>query len=664
MHALRRAVVLVGLVGWAGCEKMPLHQVNATFTLAYSAYFAAERTLFVFYQVYADQGLGPESQLELRYDTDSEVRGWTSLADLTMVHTHVPVDCGPNSRCGSASVKVDLPPREVGVRLRYHRDGLMALETNAELYTVPESPLPKSRSLFVYGVFDERNRRVQWRARHQFPNLRNEAAQALGLRRWFRVDERWYGEVTVDNPENPYGYAFGSVCPEGLTPLGGGPLETLDRAAFDDGELPLEASSAPVVCARSFVTDANGGLEAPALARKNPEVRPAIPALKSPIRHDTPVGFLLEPCERTISEVHRAMQLQRLMLTEPEVVCVDDWEAPDFALNLAARFREGVDRARTAGDDMVLTIALHHDDTTGGLGAAVEDALEQVLPSERDKSSPRVSGAFVFDSVAHVMTRSALRSLVLWCPADRRSTLDEVPSAGAQYCRLLPEVPDVVLGPFRFNNLPILPTRGQYLSFIERYGEAQAGQVTGLTFLAPERTAVSQNVALGEYGVVTFFNGERIAAKPSDVFGYCRSPGVGVAFRVPRLSDPMPLEMLPQFHQELPQPLYDVGLYWDFPYLLQLRYETFLAGQVSAFSLSVPFGIKAEGERPYGASMWLKDTFPLADVLLQCTRFCEHPVFDSAGVYDPARTFRSHPDVQCHGVQFPEPGQGGFPYDP
>jgi hypothetical protein len=60
--------------------------------------------------------------MELSYVTGTEVFGWTAMEKLAMVHTHVPVDCGPNARCGSASVGRS-PSPSGGVRLRYHRDG-------------------------------------------------------------------------------------------------------------------------------------------------------------------------------------------------------------------------------------------------------------------------------------------------------------------------------------------------------------------------------------------------------------------------------------------------------------------------------------------------------------------------------------------------------------
>lgn len=662
-----RIGVLFAAVLCVACEKVPIVDINAGFSLADAAWFSEEETLFIFYRVGAEQGLGAESQVEITYLTDDGEVPWTPVSEFTTVHTHVPVDCGNKARCGSTSLHVARPPRQVGVRLRYHRDGELTLPAPVKLNVIGAGPAYSHRSLAVYGVFDEGNAQVQWRARHQFPTLRNEEVQELGLRRTFRISEPRYGDLDQAFDESPYGYASTLVCPGELTSLGWAPIETSARAVFQGEELPDAASTASIVCAQSTVTDAKGTFQAVALARKNPEVRAAFPALRNPIRTNTVLGFLLRPCARTISEPHHAMQVQRLLLDGSPEICIDNWRDPGFANQLAARFRTRIDEVRAQGRDMVLSIALHHDDTTGQLAGVIETVLLQVLPSERDKSSPRVSGAFVFDSFGYTLVRSQLKHLVLWCPAVQGDDLDQLPSAALRSCPLLPDFPDLGLGPFRFSNLPILPTRAQYLNFIGRYSDAQAGRMRELLFLAPERTPISQNIQVGDFGVATFFNNEILTAAPSDAFSYCRPEdprASAVVFRTGLSPDPLPLELLPEAHQEVPQVSYELGLLWDFPFLLRLQYEVVIAGAASAFSLTVPFGISTSDQAYYGTELWQGGEFPLSNALLQCTRFCDHPTFDSAGVYNVGTSFRGNYPKQCYRPRYPVPSDGGFPLDP
>jgi hypothetical protein len=103
---------------------------------------------------------------------------------------------------------------------------------------------------------------------------------------------------------------------------------------------------------------------------------------------------------------------------------------------------------------------------------------------------------------------------------------------------------------------------------------------------------------------------------------------------------------------------------WDFPFLLRLQYEVGIAGAASAFSLTVPFGLAAPTHEYFGAELWLRSEFPLSQTLLQCTAFCDHPTFDSAGVYNVGSGFRTTYPTQCYRPRFPLDSDGGFPLDP
>ncbi|MBS1149347.1 MAG: hypothetical protein H6Q89_1045, partial [Myxococcaceae bacterium] len=613
MNARAPALLLWAVLALGACNKVPIVSINAGFALADATWFEEEQTLFFFYNVGAEQGLGPDSQIEVTWRTDLAELPWTPISNVTPIHTHLPVACGPNTRCGSISMKVQTVPREVGLRLRYHKDGALTLTAPLTYNIIGAGPAHTQRSLIVYGVFEETNHTVQWRARHPFPTLRNDQVRDFGLRRKFHISSPEYGDV-VAPLDNPYGYGFAPTCPAGLTPLPWGPLETSYRAIFDPHRLPLEASTALGVCAQAIVTDAKGTFASVALARKNPEVHPAFPSLRSPIRENTEVGLLLRICNREISKVHQNMQVQRLILEGSPEICIDDYKNPSFPNTLAGQLKARLDLVRARGKDMVLALALHHDDTRGEVGAAIEKALEQILPLERDKSSPRVSGAFVFDTFKYNIVSPQMRALVLWCPARMDiEDLDKVPDNSQITCAIRPDFPDLNLGPFKFGNLPILPTRPQYLTFIAKYSEAQAGKVIELSFRAPERTPLSQNVQVGEFGVVTFYNNETFSAQPTDAFSFCASGderSQAVFFRVPFLPQPLPLSSLPQIHELAPSTPYEMGLFWDFPFLTRMNYEFVVAGAVSAFSLSVPFGISTPGQNYYGAQLWMPPRLP------------------------------------------------------
>lgn len=670
---------------WLGlaCGKVPLFDIGVAFALADATWFEDEQTLFVFAEVQALQGIGPLSAIEISYVTDDEEVLWTPLSAFTPVHTHLPVDCGPDAICTSTSIFVDKEPRRVRLRLRYHPDGQLAATPQTVFNVVGSGPAHTNRSLLVYGVFDVTNTFVQWRARHQFPTIRNLRAQELGLRRAFQVTDQQVGLVMLPDDNNPYGY--GTPCEGTLFPSDFPPVQTSDRAAFNRTPIPEALGAAPLVCAQATVTDALGKYMTGAVARRNPQVRPAFPVLRSPVRAARVLPFFLGPCDRTISEDHEEMQRQRLLLGDLPTTCTDDWQTPGYLAYLVDLFTDAIETARPLGDDMVLAIALHQDERR--LAILVEDALSLVVPGERNRTSPRLAGAFVLDSAARTITRPELSSVALWCPAALN------PAGGASLsCAVLPDIPGLVIGPLEVGFLPILPTRNEYLSFIDTFSKSQAGSVIGYEFLTPEFAATSEHFSLGPFGSVTFLNNESFGAKRTDAFSHCAqeepvpvvvsSPGMravaaaGIAPQVCAVlgdavegcaalsAGVLPIGLLPAWHGLVGEENYQLGVFWEFPYLLRMDYRAVAAGAVSAFGLSVPFGIGGDTETFYGAGPWLDEEFPLRDELIQCTGFCGHPTFGSAGVYQIRRDFRTFHANTCYRPRFPRPGDSGFPLDP
>ena len=53
----------------------------------------------------------------------------------------------------------------------------------------------------------------------------------------------------------------------------------------------------------------------------------------------------------------------------------------------------------------------------------------------------------------------------------------------------------------------------------------------------------------------------------------------------------IPIAALPTWHNTFPETLYELGVAWEFSFLIRLEFSSFLAGSVSAFSASVPFGV-------------------------------------------------------------------------
>lgn len=649
--------------------RVPIQDVNAGFELADATWFEEEQTLFIFYSLRSEQGLGDLSQIELAFRTDEREQDYQVLETFPVVHEHLRAACGARTLCGSWSTPVELEPRDVRLRLRYHRDGEVFLDADVAEHVVATGPPSTNRSALVYGVFDETNTRVSWRLRHQFPAIRNQQAQSLGLRRELAVEDVTYGALLEDPPPfapNPYGYGLLSACPPDFSDLDVAPVTTIERSVWSAEMLPTDTYDLPHFCGTSTVTDATGMFTAIVFAQKNVESRSAFPALESPIREATQLRFFLEVCDDGTTELHRAMMMQRLFLTEADVICIDDWPLPDFSERLATRFQERINTIRAAGDDMVLVLGLARPGDAA-IAAAVERALALVVPDEGEQPSPRLAGAFVFDSEAYSQSLPETVRRVLWCPSsfggDELMAINDV---SVRSCAVQPVQP-LELGPVRLASLPILPTRDQHADFVDRYGEAQTGRMTDLTFLAPLRTTTSEDVPIQDFGVATFFNEEAITPEPQHAFSYCAGEDSGaVVFRVPGFPDLFPLAVLGELHSGAMLTRYELGLFWDFPYLLQLDYLNTLAaaGDVTQIDAVIAFGQTSPAEQFLGAPQWQQGRFDISRALEQCTKFCDHPTFDSAGVYNVLELFRESYATRCYSPRFPSPDDDGFPLDP
>ena len=684
----------------AGClQKVPVRDVGAAFAVADAVWFEEEETLFFFYRVDASQGLNETSRIEISFETDDEQVDFVPLHDFEPVHEHVSVECDWNNRCGSWSLHLPLPPRNVRMRLRYHEDGETFLESPLAYFRVDAGPDHLQRSALLYGVFDENNERVQWRLRHQFPSLRNEEAEALGLRRRFRISEPGYGDLDINglpvsaglpgtNPgqrpgffaDNPYGYGWLGGCPSAFTQIPASATETSTRAVFQDEPFPVSASRAPYACATGEVWDGRGVFTTSVWAQKNPEVEPAFAIMRTPIQTIREIRYFFDFCLDNDDTGHRVMQQQRLLMGPEHVVCIDDATPETLQQSLFVELSRRIDAERRPNEDLALYIGLHRGPDTDWVAAGLESALAAIFEVEINRSTPRLAGAFVFDSEAFFITDPAVRLSTLWCPSfPELDLLDGLLSGSTRSCSAsLVELPEVTIQNVDFASLPILPSRANYDSFAEKYGTDFLGSVKSISAKSPLRATESENVQVGVFEIATYFDDERISAGENASFSYCEtedSLGWNLVFRSAVDGSTQFLFSLAEWHEENRESVYDLGLLWDSTFYLEILYGTFAVAQPEQQSttlldqelelrVTLPLGPEIPGQLyPFG-DQWTQTDFDLRDVLLRCNRFCNHPTFDAAGIYQIRQSFRSTYAKACYVPVFPAIWEGGFPNDP
>jgi hypothetical protein len=686
---------------WQERTRVPLVLVNAGFELADAVWFEEEHTLFVFWRFGSDQGLGPTSRVEIGIETATGVRPAQPVASYTPVHRHIEVDCGVQGRCGSVSILLDEEPLAVPIQLRWHEDGELVLGQDAAL-TIVRAGVPwLQRSAVVYGVFDGDNARIQWRLRHQFPNLGNHDVQALGLRRAFVVRDPVIGDLDDDARagfvDNPWGYALLSACPQDAVPHPEGPLATDARAIFGTVAVDDTLVTRQVACASAEVTDARGTFTATALARRNPDVVPAFPFLRTPVQDARPLPLVLVTCNNVVSDPHLEMQRQRLLLDAGRE-CVDDLDDPGREGALAARLSRRIEEARSAGDDLVLMVVLNREDADEAVAAALDRVLHTVLQDERARTSPRAVGAVIYDSAVFFTQFPDAQPYLLWCPGLPVDDLSDVVAVANQlfHCAVsfdvslpvdLPEPLDRIT----VATLPLLASRRQFLNFVALHGADAVGETRAITLLAPRRGADARDVTLGAFDelrpppldptdpvrpddpsglfaptdVATFFDDEVLTVLPDEALSVCAGEASAHVVTQATLAEvPQPLGDLPDRHATDPQPRYLLGLRWDGAFYIRFDYAFVIATATEVVGLTLPFAPSFPGQVSFREELWTAATFDLRDELTKCRRFCDHPTFDSVGIYQVRAPFSPTFHNGCYRPRFPTPADGGFPDDP
>jgi hypothetical protein len=217
---------------------------------------------------------------------------------------------------------------------------------------------------------------------------------------------------------------------------------------------------------------------------------------------------------------------------------------------------------------------------------------------------------------------------------------------------------------------------------VARYGEGAVGETTKITVLAPRRGADARDVVLGSFAadgndlidpfspfsstdIATFFDDEYLTLLPEERLSVCAGQASGNVVAQAEAAEPaVPLDALPALHVGDPRPRYQLGLRWDGAFYLRFDYRAVLGSATEVVGLTLPLSPSLPGAVSFREELWTAATFDLRDELQKCRRFCDHPTFDSAGIYQVQALFSPAYENDCYAPRFPTPADGGFPDDP
>ncbi len=701
--------ILILLSLGMGCSKVGLIKLEPSLALGQAYWFEEEKTLFVFYRVTREEPFDDLGRVEVNFEGNGDGRKtypgewddvsslatpeaqvtdsvdpetfWHNAVGFKSLHTHLPVDCGTHERCGSLSVNLAHAPDSVKLRYRFHADGIA--NTTWELPNIQVSGRFFPHSFFVYGVFDQSNRFTRWQGQHAFPSLSHQEAVALGLRRWFEVDRVAWG-VAEKNDPFPHMSLFGSAedC-SGLTALG-------DEASVhsDDGSarwskipLPTAAFDTPEVCSIARFSDGTGKpRQFTAFARKNPIVSPVKTILNSHSHETQIIRVKLTLCHGAKDQAFEDFQAARLLFTGGEpTICLD--EPNTFDRYFLANQLYKIIKPYTTGEPMSLSLVMPmlHRETRDR--ALLHDEVQAGLAITRAEL-PEIAAVLVYDSVVKTTINPELLTKVVWCPIFLGPS---VPQA----CRALPD--KAQLGPINIKLSPLLPTLEGFhgLSDEQRSGS----EITQLTIRAP---AQSQNLAFElmdrpDANPPPEFpeDPEKIQEKLPHLFSYSTNDGLAVNAdqALSYCADGDPYGLLgfkPQYEGINPDQavsasplmgigfahntagldaLYHLGIIWQLPFLLELRYKTKIKGGIGSGKFVIPLGFTPRSDELIGDEVWDFESIDVSQALTKCHEFCNHPVFLENGVYAFRNSWRSKQAVSCYRPHIPVNGEGEHGFD-
>ncbi|WP_141733978.1 hypothetical protein [Oligoflexus tunisiensis] len=628
-----------------GLLREPLH-----FALAKPFWFEDESTFFLFYQLDNPQAFRPEGSLELSFDQGET---WQDIGFWTYLHPHEEVDCGRQSLCGSLSIRWTEPIASVQLRYRYHRDAELAESQSIPVVSVHRTS-PLRRSFSIYGVFDAMNAYVQWRGRHSFPGLSHEEAEALGLRRPYRITGI-RAQVDSSEPDriNPSLYGTSSDC-------GGADLgpHTMGSEQGADSWLMVRVGPAfAQVCGWTEVMDGEGSYHAVAYGRKNPVVENIVQDLQLAFTKAEQVRLIFATCQ-AVSQDYLDYQVDRLHFTTNRIdYCMDQGNFNRETI-VSFLYEKVLAARQNTGQDLALVLILHYN--LRELSPVIVDVVGQSLAAiANGEQFPRVAAIFVYDSFPAVSSSGMTPTSLIWCPTE----VQDGETSTLSSCAFQPS--KFVLGPLEVRSAPVLP---DYESFQEMDDAQKWGaKIDEFAIYTPREpdsggrlTYVRANdlhYVFNPFDQLPILARESLSFCPlhdfAQVFAYQILTQRGIRGGSEAASS---VSLLPMEHRLRNEDrVYNLGLRLQAPFLVSVRYTTSSAIGPKDFVSYISIRGQQSLTDELGEAALQNKPLPFRSVLTKCTRYCQHPAFDETGRYILNGPWYEEFATRCYQPQLPRP---------
>jgi hypothetical protein len=664
-------------------HKVPLNPLSRSLNIVGAHWFENEKVAYFFFRVSGETSYSGMSTFEWnKYSLDkSDSNSEFSALKLTQgIHQHQLLPCGRDI-CGSFSFASESAPAKITLRLRYHPKSALFVDSTAPVQVHQDDGTSNSFSSLVYGVFDESNNFIEARVHHNFGFPASSEVAQFGLIRSFRVHDTQLIDWSKADLELLKAQTHSATlfpvknCEQWFDTSKIQKVDGVKNFSGVSGWLPNDFSVDPIRAGSCFKVDflkANGEtiLTEQAIARRNPRLIEEKMVLSTPLKPVIKIPLVVTYClndpasDRLKSEIFLDYQKFILGITGAVVdACFRIGFENQFRDELKLVLLKKLQTARQNNvglQDYIFTVAFNHKLNVEfqRFQEIVAEQIGLLIDDERVKISPRLIGAFVYDSDANFVRPELAAKSIVWCP---RAAMPDVLSSVKAYGDGANCMADngglIKLGSILNFLVPMgpFPSRESYESYLNEYGDK--GLARNPQFQV-QSVITNANTVQDSLGLTTFFDGQRIDLTAEEGMRICYEKdidGMLSSLRYKKINATTPMienhEIQTVFNSTEGAGTYMLGLQWDYPFWGAVTYTSPLTGKILG---QIPFRKDSTAHREVGDMKWQRENWDLGPYFQRCQRFCDHPYFDESGTYQLDLQWRGLNAIGCTHSKYPE----------
>ncbi len=643
-------------------EKVPLRYNTETIEIVAAHWYETENVAYFFFRIKNAGGSDKNALLEWSTQNSNQPMALDQMKPLNLsegVHLHSLIPCNQDL-CGSFSFFAKQSPNLLKLRLKYHANSPFYAESIEYFQDHLKDRGSFSMSALAYGVFDDRNEHIKLRIESNFGNPTMEEFPLYGMKRKYRSsgfqmmswnrDQILHFATFAQSPT-----LFPSQPCDEIARVGEHlPISGQATVAEPGGWINVSLGKDPTKSGVCFLVDGltkSGHIlfSSHGLGRRNPVTRQENYVLKTPIQPANNIPVILQYCnlESNTPTLHSELFLnyQKFIIgfgDSPTDLCFQVGKEESFREALKGILQRKLQNARIAHaaerHDFIFAVVMNHRLNSEFLAfqQIVAEELNAIVATEFFKISPRLAGAFVYDSNAYFENSHLTKNNIIWCPQDLSI---ESKKSSETYDRGINCLIDdgklfksallnflIPMGPF--------PSLATYESYYNQYGDKGFTKAPRLEIRS---VPINEHSLLDFSSLTTFFEAQTLNFAPGESLRIClEKPEVAQLFDLKfkatsSIASPMDVGSLAlAINSGSGSGDYLIGVNWNYPFIGNLHYDLPVNGSILGV---IPFQKSLKSQRAIGDAIWNRRKWQIGPLMQKCVRFCDYPYFDEAGVY-------------------------------